>query len=330
VHLVAELVAEEKRQLVHWFVRLGEQDRVAAPPRDERAEVAQVVVRVADGRAGSLGAAGFLLDQEGRGIHTEARQPELQPEPDDPAQLVADVRVVDVEVGLVGHETVHVPAVDALVVRPDRLLDAGEDHAFVDIRRLLVRPDVEIVERRVAVARLPEPWVVLRRVVHDEVGDHPDAAAAGGPHEVDEITQAPEPWIDAVVVADVVAVVAVGRRVERLEPDARDADAREVVDLLGRPGEVADAVAVEVAEGVNVEAVDDRVLPPQVGGRRYGGLRATEFPHPQMVRGGRPWRQCARGGARCNCIEHQPALAAASANHASTSRSMSSAEVSSR
>ena len=39
-----------------------------------------------------------------------------------------------------------------------------------------------------------------------------------------------------------------------------------MVDPLGQPDEVADAVAVPVHEGLDVEAVDDGVLPPEVGG----------------------------------------------------------------
>ena len=40
----------------------------------------------------------------------------------------------------------------------------------------------------------------------------------------------------------------------------------EVVDAAREAGEVADAVAVAVEEGLDVEAVDDRRLPPQVAG----------------------------------------------------------------
>ena len=42
----------------------------------------------------------------------------------------------------------------------------------------------------------------------------------------------------------------------------------QVVDALDQPGEVADAVAVPVEERLDVEAVDDPVLPPLVAGER--------------------------------------------------------------
>ena len=82
-------------------------------------------------------------------------------------------------------------------------------------------------------------------VVDHEVDDHPDAALAGGADELDEVAQRAEPRVDAVVVGDVVAVVAIGGRVERHQPEAGDAETGEVVDAPGQPGEVAHAVAVE-------------------------------------------------------------------------------------
>ena len=86
-----------------------------------------------------------------------------------------------------------------------------------------------------------------------------------GADELDEVPEVAQPRVDAVEVGDVVAVVAVGRRVERHQPDAGDAEVGEVVDALGQPAEVAAAVAVGVEVGLDVEAVDDGVLPPQVG-----------------------------------------------------------------
>ena len=89
-------------------------------------------------------------------------------------------------------------------------------------------------------------------------------AVVGGPDELDEVAVRAEPAVDAVQVGDVVAVVAVGRRVEGHQPQAGDAELGEVVDALGQAGEVADAVAVGVQVGLDVQAVDDGVLPPQV------------------------------------------------------------------
>ncbi len=57
--------------------------------------------------------------------------------------------------------------------------------------------------------------MLVGRVVHDEVDDDLEPALLRLLHELDEVAERAVSWIDAVVVPDVVAVVAVGRRVER-------------------------------------------------------------------------------------------------------------------
>ena len=119
--------------------------------------------------------------------------------------------------------------------------------------------------------------MLVRGVVEDQVDDHPHPAVAGGADHLDEVAERAQPRVDAVVVGDVVAVVAVGGREERHQPQAGDAQVGEVVHPLGEPLEVAHAVAVPVHEGLHVQAVDDGRLPPQVtglGDPHAGGLSA--------------------------------------------------------
>jgi hypothetical protein len=52
--------------------------------------------------------------------------------------------------------------------------------------------------------------------------------------------------------------------VEGLEPEAGHPQPLQVVEPAAQAGEIADAVAVPVHEGLDVEAVDDRVLVPEV------------------------------------------------------------------
>ena len=69
--------------------------------------------------------------------------------------------------------------------------------------------------------------------------------------------------VDVEVVADVVAVVGLRRRVARVEPDRVDAQIGEVWQSAADAGEIADAVAVRVGEGPHVQLVDDRRRPPR-------------------------------------------------------------------
>ena len=68
--------------------------------------------------------------------------------------------------------------------------------------------------------------------------------------------------VDVEVVRDVVAVVLLGRRVARVQPDGVDAERLDVVEVLADPVEVADAVAGRVGERAHVHLVDERGLPP--------------------------------------------------------------------
>lgn len=123
-------------------------------------------------------------------------------------------------------------------------------------------------------------------VIDDEVRDDPDAPVARRPDQLDEVAVGTEPGVHAVVVGDVVAVVALRGRVERHEPQAGHPELGEVVDALRHAGEVADAVPVGVDERLHVGAVDDRVLPPQVP--RVGDLHAApEGPAGRPPRSGR-------------------------------------------
>ena len=106
--------------------------------------------------------------------------------------------------------------------------------------------------------------MLVRRVVHDEVDDDPDPPIARGADQLDEVAVRADPLVDAVEVRDVVAVVTVGGGVEGHQPEARHPELREVVDALDQPDDVALAVAAPVQERLDVEAVDDRRLPPHV------------------------------------------------------------------
>jgi hypothetical protein len=79
----------------------------------------------------------------------------------------------------------------------------------------------------------------------------------------------------AVVVGNVVPVVAVRRGIERLQPKTGNAEPRQVVETLNEACKVADPVAVAVDVLLDVEAVDDRVLVPKVLNQRRCCLAST-------------------------------------------------------
>ena len=273
--LVARGAAEVGALFLVGQVDLAKQDRVASPSSEERPQRLQIGMRVAGYVVGGSVDVG---DEERHGVHAEAGQPELQPEPDGLRDVVAHGRVGEVEVGLVGVEMMQVPLAGAFVELPDAVLLVGEDDLGGGVRRRVGTPDV-VVAVRVVLAppgRL-EPRMVRGRVVDDEVGDHTDAPVTCGPDELDEVAVRAEPAVHPEEIGHVVAVVAVRRRVEGHQPQAGHAELGEIVNPLGQPRQVTDPVAVGVVVGLDVGAVDDRVLPPQVA-RAHGPRHRLRHP----------------------------------------------------
>ena len=164
-------------------------------------------------------------------------------------------------------EVVEVPLVRLGVAFPDAVLLVGEDDVLRARLGLGRAPHVVVAVRVVlAAAGGAEPRVSVRRVVHDEVDDDPYAARPSRAHQLDEVAVGPETRVDTEEVGDVVAVVLAGGRVEGHEPKACHAEVEEVLDALGHAADVAGAVTVPVVEGLDVCAVEDGVLPPQVAG----------------------------------------------------------------
>ena len=69
--------------------------------------------------------------------------------------------------------------------------------------------------------------------------------------------------MDIAVVGNVIAIVAQGRRIEGQQPEGGDAQILQIIELLGQPAKVANAIAIAVVKGADVEFVDDRILVPQ-------------------------------------------------------------------
>src|SRR5215472_7885437 len=171
-----------------------------------------------------------------------------------------------------------VPRLGFVVVAPSRFLHARKYHAVIGVRRFLLRPNVPIAVLRIGVlARLLEPRVLVRRVVDDEVDEHTYAALLRSMGKFDKIADRAVTRIDAVIIGHVVTVVAMGRDLERHQPDGRDAETMQVVETAHQTLEVADAVAVGIHVGSNRQAIDHRILVPKIvdHGTRPDEIKAT-------------------------------------------------------
>src|SRR6266511_2097816 len=147
--------------------------------------------------------------------HPEAGNAQLDPESHDLEKLGLHLGMRGIEIGLEIVEAVEVPCLGLVIVAPGRLLHAREDHAVMGARRLPLRPDVPVTVLRIGIlARLLEPWMLVRCVIDHDVDEHTYAALLRAVGEFDKIADCAVARIDAVIIGHVVAVVAMGRDLE--------------------------------------------------------------------------------------------------------------------
>lgn len=158
-----------------------------------------------------------------------------------------------------------IPLAGLGVLLPDRVLLVGKDDLVGGVRRLRVAPHVPVAVRVVgALAGLLEPGVLIGGVVDDQVADDAHAAVVRRAQHLDHVAQSAQARVDVVVVGDVVAVVRIGRGIERHQPQAGHTELGQIVDAVRQALQVTDPVAVAVLKRLHIQAVYDGVLPPQV------------------------------------------------------------------
>src|SRR4051812_38169600 len=101
-------------------------------------------------------------------------------------------------------------------------------------------------------------------VVHHQVDKYAYAALLCAMREIHEVAQRAVAGVDTVVVGDVVAIVAMGRGLEGHQPDGRHAQSVQIVQPPRQTTKVADAIGVGIHVGANGQAIDDRVLVPEI------------------------------------------------------------------
>ena len=199
------------------------------------------------------------------GIESQPVDAHLHPEVERLEDGFFHLRVVEVQVGLMVVEAVPVIRARDRIPAPVRALEILEDDARLAVLVWRIAPDVEVavVRSRLCRARSLKPWVLIRCVIDDELGDDSHSAAVSFLEKDLEVTEVAVDRIDLVVIGDVVAVILERRWIEREQPERRDAEVLEVIELLGETGKVANAVSIAVIKRTHMELVDDAVLVPE-------------------------------------------------------------------
>ena len=204
-----------------------------------------------------------FLGKEGRDINPEAVDAFVEPEPHQVVDLPAYLGIFPVQVRLLYREIVQVVGVGRRIELPGFTVDVKEAPA-VGRLSLFRRPPVVIIPVGIVAgaARLPEPLVLVAAVVDYQVHDQLDPPLMHPGQHLLEVRYGAELGHDVAVVADVVAIVVVGRLVDRVQPDHIHAQALDIIQLLDDPPQIADAVAIAVPETARVDLVDHRFFPP--------------------------------------------------------------------
>ena len=205
----------------HWFASAS-----SIRSREALVDVRAQLLEERVGLGQVLAVRALALVQVRDRVEAQPVDAHLEPEVHRLHDRVADLRVLEVEVGLVGVEAVPVVLLGDRIPRPVRGLEVLEDDPRFAVPVGIVAPHVEVAPRAAArgVARPLEPRMLVRGVVADQLGDDPQPAPVRLADELADVAQRPVVGVDAEVVGDVVAVVLERRRVERQQPDRRDAE----------------------------------------------------------------------------------------------------------
>ena len=271
-HVATVAVAEVGHHVLGPLASLGQEHRFGMLLLDVGAQFLQKGMRL--GQVFAVGA--FPLEQVRDRVQPQAVHAHVQPEVEHLEHGFLHRRIVEVQVGLVVEKPVPVVGVGDRVPRPVRRLEVLEDDPRVAVFVRRVAPDVEVAFNgtgRGAAGAL-EPGVLIAGVVDDQFRDDPQTARVRFLQEGLKIVQRAVAGVDIVIVRDVVAVVAQRTGIEGQQPDRRDAETLQIVELADESAEVADAIPVAVGERLDVGLIDDRVFVPEWG--RHGKREGSE------------------------------------------------------
>jgi len=112
--------------------------------------------------------------------------------------------------------------------------------------------------------------VLVTGMIHHQVHHQADLAFVHSLQQAVEIGHRAEVFHYVAIVADIVSVVVVGRRIDRIQPDDVDAEAFYIVESGDDPLQVSYPVSVTVLKTPWIDLIDDGFLPPFVIGRCDG------------------------------------------------------------
>ena len=260
-HMAFVPVPEIAYRILRPLVRLGEEHPVLELAVDIGPEFFQK--RIGFRKVLAVGVSRSI--QIGDSVQPQSVDAHLEPEIDDLEHRLLHIRVVEIEIGLMGVETMPVVSLCDRVPCPVRGLEILEYDPCVLVFFRGIAPDIKIPpgEPGFGLSRFLEPWMLVRGMVQDKLGNDPDASFVGFSHELLEIPQHAVRGMHIEIIGDIVAVVPERRRIKGKKPDGSDSEVFEIIEFPREPLRSPDAVATAVKERLDVEFINNRVLIPE-------------------------------------------------------------------
>ena len=152
----------------------------------------------------------FRLGNHVDDIHSEAVDPLVQPPPHHGIHIFAHLRIVPVQIRLLGRENVQIILLSVFVIRPGRTAEPGTPVVW-RFSIPSIPPDIIIpVWIGLRGPAFYEPFMLIRRMIHHKIHDDFDAPLMAFLQQEIKILHGSEFFHDAPVIGNVVSVVTVG------------------------------------------------------------------------------------------------------------------------
>lgn len=113
-----------------------------------------------------------------------------------------------------------------------------------------------------ALPALPEPEMLIRGVVDDQIHEYPQTAPVRLVEKAAENVKIAEFRVDIHIIGDIIAVIGIRGRENGREPDSVHIETFYIVKLLYNAEEITDTVSVAVAEAARPYLIDGHFLVP--------------------------------------------------------------------
>ena len=204
-----------------------------------------------------------LIRQAGRfldGVHhvdAEARDATVHPEAHGLVHLLPYGGIFPVEVALLRREGGQVIFAGLFILRPRAAAEEG--HPVVRRAAVFARAEIVIIPvGRIGVSeRRLEPRVLIGCVVRHEIHHDADVPRLCLRDEAVEIRKRAVFRVDGIIIRNIIAIVPVGRGVDRREPNEVDPKFVQIIELGDHAAKIADAIPVCIIKRARPDLIND-------------------------------------------------------------------------